>query len=150
MKKSLQEQILESGIIKSNIFALPYEEQNQYLKNIILDYKLIRPIITYKFVDANNITSSIYFPHTTLELKKMYNKKIIRGLDIIYELLLRRRFIITLEVVTQKLKDLLFEQQVMPDALLAMFFEEYTILPEQIKNDLKPINPYEWAKKELN
>jgi hypothetical protein len=134
------EQLKKSELIGSNIFVLPIEKQNNILCNIILKQHLIKPVITFKFVDAGNITASLYIPNKNNFLRKKHNNIIIQELDMIYALLISRKEIITVNVGEEYQQDL-HKQNILPSATLSMFFNEYAILPEKIKLDIFPVNP---------
>lgn len=150
--KYFEEYIIKSGLLKSNIFALPEDKQNEYLKNILHEHKLIEPVITYKFPDAGNIMVSLYMPVKTGTLlrKYKYSKETIRALDMIYAILVRRKYIITIKVGTEEQKNYLWENSIMPDALLAMFFDSYNILPDHIRNNIVPYNPCHFVQEVQN
>ena len=150
MKESFEEQIIKSGIFSSNIFALPQNKQNEHLKDTVIRHELLRPVINIKFPDAGGATATIYFPYSTKHLLKRYSKRTVHVLDMIYSMLLVRREVITLKVPDREYQKYVVEADIMPDALLCMFFNDYAILPQQMKNKLQTVNPLIYLQSELN
>lgn len=151
MKFSFIEQIQFSGLLESNVFALPISQQDKYFKKFLIEnYQLLQILYIYKFPDAGNIEVPVLFPNKTNQLLKKYNKDTIRILDMIYSVLIVRKSIITLKVLSKDLIDCLRDNNITQDALVSMFFDDYAILPQEIKKEFKPFSSKTFRLSNLN
>ena len=142
--------IISSGIVDHRIFVLPEEKQSKHLLDCLFKHKLINPIITWNFIDYEDVKGHLYFPETTSILKKRFDEKIIKGLDAVYALLIERRTLITVKVVLGELKEELLQMNYSPNALFVMLFDEYNILPDKIRCQITPYNPSLFIAEQLN
>jgi hypothetical protein len=146
----LEEFIKNSNILPTNIFVIDDKhKQDEYLTDFIVQKELLHPICEWKFVDVGNLIIPMYFAQKTAELLKRFDKPTIKALDAIFTLLVMRRSLVTVNVVDVELLQS-FKGVFLLDALFVMKFNDYNILPEKIRTQIKPSNPEHYVLKKSN
>ena len=150
MEQQTIEYIKARNVIDPEVFIFPEAIQNQYLAECLFEHNLLGEVFGWSFVDHGDLTVSLYMPEKTSVLLEKYDRTIIEGLDAIYALLLKRRHIITVIAKDSQIKSVLRNNGILDDALLAMLFDRYNVLPEHIRLQVKPYSPEQYLRENQN
>lgn len=141
--------LLDKFHIKPEDVITDKDKQNQLIKKLLIDSKILSPIFNLQGPEQKKIVP-LYFPASTNDLLKLHSKEQVNVLDVLYALLCKRCFLLIVEAKNQLVIKEVLNEGITADAALSVFADDYELLDAHGKKAIRIIDPLGFVQKELN